>query len=242
MTCQQLRWYFDQLNHDVHELPAEAMRHVSHCASCRGLADKRKEVLASLRLLRESAPTMTASLDAAVLASYRQRMAIPQLISTGSRWKRPGIWRLAAAAAVAVVILAAAALVRRTASSGKSHAQQPPATEIARTSVPESPKAAQPGEHSNRRNVAKATPRRPNDPDAYSLRVTPPIRQDDSQGFRSLMYCDELSCEGGMDVVRVELPALPAGFLPAPNMPIRSVSADVLVGADGFARGIRIVH
>ena len=56
------------------------------------------------------------------------------------------------------------------------------------------------------------------------------------------MYCDELSCDGGMEVVRVQLPSLPAGLMPVPTAGNRVVTADVLVGADGFARGIRIVH
>jgi hypothetical protein len=74
--------------------------------------------------------------------------------------------------------------------------------------------------------------------------VVSPNRLDDSvpEGFRSLMYCDELSCNGGMEVVRVQLPSPAAGFMPASASGNRAVSADVLVGADGFARGIRIVH
>ena len=56
------------------------------------------------------------------------------------------------------------------------------------------------------------------------------------------MYCDELSCDGGMEVVRVQLPSLAAGFMSVPTAGNRVVTADVLVGADGFARGIRIVY
>ena len=56
------------------------------------------------------------------------------------------------------------------------------------------------------------------------------------------MYCDELSCDGGMEVVRVQLPSSAAGFMPVPTVGNRVVTADVLVGADGFARGIRIVY
>lgn len=60
-------------------------------------------------------------------------------------------------------------------------------------------------------------------------------------GFRSLMYCDELSCGGAMDVLRIQLPPSAIGLMtaePSGNV----VSADVLVGADGIARGIRIVR
>jgi hypothetical protein len=55
------------------------------------------------------------------------------------------------------------------------------------------------------------------------------------------MFCDELSCVGDMDVVRVQLPSavVPrrASALPQPT---GFVNADVLVGPDGIARGIRV--
>jgi hypothetical protein len=63
-----------------------------------------------------------------------------------------------------------------------------------------------------------------------------------ADGFRSLMYCDDLSCGGGMQMVRVELPARAAGFTQVSGSPGGFVTADVLIGSDGFARGIRIVH
>src|SRR5262249_42904456 len=60
--------------------------------------------------------------------------------------------------------------------------------------------------------------------------------------FHSLMYCDELSCAGAMEMIRVQLPsamvARPAGLMQSGD----AVYADVLVGADGIARGIRIVE
>jgi hypothetical protein len=54
------------------------------------------------------------------------------------------------------------------------------------------------------------------------------------------MYCDALSCPEAMDLIRVQVPtaAMPgqvSGFID----PSGSVTADVLVGADGIARGIR---
>jgi hypothetical protein len=62
------------------------------------------------------------------------------------------------------------------------------------------------------------------------------------EGFRSLMYCDELSCGGAMDVLRIELQPSDAGLIAAAPQSGSVVSADVLVGADGIARGIRIVR
>ena len=60
--------------------------------------------------------------------------------------------------------------------------------------------------------------------------------------FRSLMYCDELSCSGPMEVIRMQLPASDLLFAPGSNSANGTVLADVLVGPDGIARGIRIVQ
>jgi 2-polyprenyl-6-methoxyphenol hydroxylase-like FAD-dependent oxidoreductase len=62
------------------------------------------------------------------------------------------------------------------------------------------------------------------------------------EGFRSLMYCDELSCGGAMDVVRIELQPSDVGLMATAQQDRNAISADVLVGADGIARGIRIVR
>jgi len=60
--------------------------------------------------------------------------------------------------------------------------------------------------------------------------------------FQGLMYCDPLSCPGAMDVIRVELPppVLESGGAGPKARGI--VFADVLVGADGIARGIHVVE
>lgn len=56
------------------------------------------------------------------------------------------------------------------------------------------------------------------------------------------MYCDELSCGGVMELIRVQLPS--SGIEPgSASAPAKApVIADVLVGPDGIARGIRIVQ
>lgn len=56
------------------------------------------------------------------------------------------------------------------------------------------------------------------------------------------MYCDELSCGGAMDVVRVELQPSDVGLMATAQQDRNAIAADVLVGADGIARGIRIVR
>jgi hypothetical protein len=58
--------------------------------------------------------------------------------------------------------------------------------------------------------------------------------------FRSLMFCDAISCDGNMEVVRIQLPSsvMPLSAAAQP----RATSADVLIGEDGVARAIRIVE
>jgi hypothetical protein len=56
------------------------------------------------------------------------------------------------------------------------------------------------------------------------------------------MYCDEISCGGTMEIIRMRLPAWGADDAPPSTETNGTVLADVLVGADGIARGIRIVQ
>jgi hypothetical protein len=56
------------------------------------------------------------------------------------------------------------------------------------------------------------------------------------------MYCDALSCGGAMQLIRVQLSSPAAAFEPAAASPDGAIYADVLVGSDGIARGIRVVR
>jgi len=56
------------------------------------------------------------------------------------------------------------------------------------------------------------------------------------------MYCDQLSCAEAMEIIRVQLPTSMAGLTPGSTATGDAVFADVLVGPDGIARGIRIVE
>ena len=247
MNCRELQSHFEErgLAPELHPLDTELAQHISGCDSCRRFVEIRKHVLASLCLLRDTAPNMSESLDASVIANYRKEMAWKQVTSTRSRWASfNGFWRLGVTAAAALLVIAAALVLRKPQNPAEPNLEPPPTRNVARVDQPAPPK---PNHSVPRRKksayVAKnVTPKADAPGTEYLSAAIPPFRPDDSQEFRSLMYCDELSCDGGMNVVRVQLPALPSGFLPAANTGARTVSADVLVGADGFARGIRIVH
>jgi hypothetical protein len=63
-----------------------------------------------------------------------------------------------------------------------------------------------------------------------------------TSGFQSLMYCDPISCGGPMEMIRIQIPVSVVTRVPAPRPSNGFVQADVVVGSDGVARAIRIVH
>ena len=247
MNCREVQSHFEErgLATELHPLDTELAQHISGCDSCRRLAGMRKHMLANLCLLRDTAPNMSESLDASVIANYRKEMAWKQVTSTRSRPASfNGFWRLGVTAAAALLVIAAALVLRKSQNPAEPNLEPPPTRNVARNdqSAPPKPSYSVPRRKKTAHVAKSVTPRADASGTEQLSAAAPAFRPDDSQGFRSLMYCDELSCDGGMNVVRVQLPALPSGFLPAANTVARPVSADVLVGADGFARGIRIVH
>jgi hypothetical protein len=236
MTCQELRLYSEDPLRMGAKFPRET-EHLAHCPECARFVEARRELGAELRLVRESAPEPSAALEAAVLANYRRGIAgDPPLVRTGTRRFTIVYWTAAAAAALA---LAAALFVhpaRRLETSNLNiESAQPP--------------TAQPG------TSEKGANRVPWTNDASSLKarqrsVRQPRRAPQGattkspafEDFRSLMYCDALSCGGAMQLIRVQLPSSAAAFEPAAASPDRAIYADVLVGSDGIARGIRVVQ
>jgi hypothetical protein len=247
MNCQELQSYFESHSHmDAGvQLASDVAEHIAVCAECCRLVEGQKELDASLRLMRESAPPVPASLDATVLANYRRRATVSQTSEGPSRWGAGFVsWRLGAVA-VTLLILATIFSLRKSSVTTKTGPPTHPPV-VARMPQPAPPEGARP-EVVRKNTVAAQRPERKKldvDATTQTSAAVSPDRLDDTfpDGFRSLMYCDELSCDGGMEVLRVQLPSPAAGFMPASASGGRVVSADVLVGADGFARGIRIVH
>ena len=245
MNCRDVHTYFEE-REVAPELSwdTEIAQHISSCESCRRSLEIRKDIRAGLYLLRSTTPSVSESLDTSVIANYREAMATGRVASIRPQWTSANrYWRLGVAVAVAMVVIAAVLVVRRPQNPTlHNHAALPTAAVVpANPAAPVKPK--QPVSRKKNAFVAKVVAPKPH----ASGSENPPAvaaafrAADDSQEFRSLMYCDELSCDGGMELVRIQLPALPPGLLPTATGP-RPVSADVLVGADGFARGIRIVH
>lgn len=234
MTCQELRRLFeDPLRVDA---PFRAgTEHLAHCAGCARFVEARRELAAGLRLVRESIPQLPGSMDSTVLAHYRRHIS-DRPLPVSSTPTPPGSALVPWSAAATVILLMATLLFvsGRTTDIDVVRLQsraQPSSTPQSVTPITTASQArmAKPiGSHSARRRS----------PVPSNAQLARPALQ----GFRGLMHCDELSCGGVMQLVRVQLQSSFTAFAPASAATSRPVLADVLVGPDGIARGIRIVE
>jgi hypothetical protein len=225
---------------------ADFSAHLAECAECSRLVESQSEIRVTLRELRDTAPVIPESLDNKVLSSYRRR--IPQRVATHNFASKPqssirvvifGIAAIAATIVVAVVFL-----VTREQPKAQVITSRNPAAVPAPVIMP-----VQPRLYSATRSTAGRRPVRRR-PTTSMVATAPPQQKTPATSpsmsvpttFSSLMYCDELSCNGAMDMIRVRLPAQPRMLLPANSYGTGPVYADVLVGPDGIARGIRVVH
>lgn len=216
--------------------PSEA-EHLAHCSECARFVEARRELGAGLRLVRETAPEPSAALETAVLANYRGRISGgPPLTRSRTRRFTVLCWT---AATAAVLALTAAVLLHPglglETSNSKIEAAQPTIAQLGTSekgayrvlskNAAFSPKTRLLSSRQPRRTPQVATTRSPA-----------------SEEFRSLMYCDALSCGGAMQLIRLQLPFSAPAFEPAAAPPGGAIYADVLVGSDGIARGIRVVQ
>jgi hypothetical protein len=252
MTCKELRWYFEDHLRDAEVRCARGAvaEHAATCPECSRFVAEQRELGRSLREIRESVGPVPQSVDTSVLLNYRRHIAdlgARRRVTTNSKFHPRLVWGVAAVAAALLVI---AGSVMRSRHSTAGNARHTTATQTGTISVREAPKNAASGfRHpaSGLRDVRPANPKlttaRRVRPSAPERTASLPVRTVRSlpEGFRSLMYCDELSCPQDMEMIRVQLPssAMPrqvSSFIQTSG----SVTADVLVGPDGIARGIRL--
>lgn len=243
MTCKEIRARFHE-DHMAGVNPAcesEAMaKHIAKCGECSRFVEEQEELAKSLVLLRESAPTMPAALDDSVLSAYRsyiaerpRRAGVFSLSQTGPM----GAFRWAGAIAFAVIVAGTVLLLI----SGHRPRVNQVSTERPRVMVPAGA--------ANKDRAAEPDPvlKKPNSTvrsTKHASHAIPVAQPEDwsSSGFQGLMYCDQLSCPEEMDVIRVQLPSAAVGFGPTSPKASDVVYADVLVGPDGIARGIRVLE
>ncbi len=259
MTCQEFRSYFENLKDMVSRQQsdsAEAAAHTTICAACAQFIEEQVELAAGVRMLRESVPEFPASLDATVLANYGA-FAAPAVraarIPPRRRISLVAAFEWTAAVVVAIVI---AALALRLFFPPVEVSPTP--DRVTTQQVQPAPKSPPPSQAKTQQSNAISRPsttvakakRKPaafqaparelaesNAPDIRSHSADPVAVE-----FQSLMYCDALSCGGPMEMIRVQLPPSAVSLAPAWRQTSGVVYADVLVGPDGIARGIRIVQ
>ena len=233
MTCQELRLHFeDPQCHDA-EFRIET-EHLVHCRECALFVDTRRQLGSGLRRLREALPQFPERLNATVLANYRQdvrnRPTVPK--GTTARY-RMAILCMTGAAAAMILVAVLFFFVRPRGSSPISGPRRPESVAVSQY-IAGNPTASFSGLTKVRKSHR-----------ARSGRSALPVATPDislSPDFRSLMYCDEFSCGGVMELVRVQLPSSGTRLGPASTTAGGTVIAEVLVGPDGIARGIRIVE
>ena len=246
MTCKEIHAHFESDPSGAVRLlrqSAEFSEHATECSECNRFVAEHQELGECLRVVRDSAPTIPTSLDAAVLARYRAFMSersrthgaadVPASL-LGLR----NSFGLAAAAAIAIVIAGGAIFLfvprAQHVSRQKFPEQRPVIAPIVAASTIQPIAAARKPVSKTSKSLA-ASAKHGSSTKSVILSEIP-----FSSGFQGLMYCDQLSCPDTMDVIRVQLPS--PRFSPGPPKTSGFVYADVLVGSDGIARGIRVVE
>lgn len=248
MTCRELHSRFEDVSWaDALGEGSEVAEHTAGCAACRGFVEEQRQLRDAIHMVRESASTVPESVNAAVLAAYRSQWAEHRSAEDGwaeHKWQkltamrmpRPRVglvWVLVAAVAlVAMGLLFISRKHNSTAGTTPAPTFAAPAAHVEpqRILVPSVAQATKPRPSSMRKHFRQAAPTI-----SASNASAAPVAN-----FHSLMYCDALICTQEMDVIRVQLPVAsigrPVDFVPASGM----VNAEVLIGPDGVARGIRI--
>ena len=251
MNCQTVRACFEdplRPDFDLRAASEEVAEHLTSCGDCSRFVQIQRKLGAGLRLTRESAPRLPASLDAAVLNSYRRHEWSSSRSAGRSFARRPqfAVWGWSAVAA-AIVLAAVILLVPRRATGPVAAKPQqiPAASQAVNQTVNTVPGGAE--DVTPRPVNSKPAVIRPNPAPAATVHKDAITQAAVSSpalpaSFRGLMYCDALSCGGAMEVIRVQLPSSAAALAPSSVSNGEAVYADVLVGPDGIARGIRIVE
>ena len=231
MTCEEFHSYLSERN-ALGDLAAA--EHVERCPECRQLSSTRQDLIHCLREVRDSAPSTSQSLDASVMHAYRREKGSAASPKLGMA--RRFVWVPIAVILIVVAALWITRVVKRPITAPSTATVEAPGQvqaikeEQKVAEAPPAPKAVRPRSHAARRATTSAPTT------VASAEQTP------ASDFRSLMYCDPISCSGAMQVIRIQVPTM--GMEPFPTArPSRGlVQADVVVGPDGVARAIRFVR
>lgn len=246
MTCKQLRAYRDDswAAIDLQSDSAQFAEHLAICSECSRVVREQEELAKSLREMRDSAPTVPACVDRAVLAKFRayvageSRARVP--VSLRARINLREAVGMAVALTFAAIVAYGAMLLffpaQRSWMDRSPTPRQPIGAPQTMATVSKPIAAERQPARKQPKSFAPAARHR-----NYSASVS---GQDGSvpTRFQTLMYCDPISCPGTMEIIRVQLTSPVLGVAPGWARANGVISAEVLVGPDGIARGIRVVE
>ena len=212
--------------------------HAAVCPECNSFVEERQELARMLQALRHSAPAVPASVDRAVAQGYRRHISGQQrssvLLTRRISPHASSAWAVAISFAIIAVFAAVLFFLSRHEITGH-RVETPPMV------VPQSEANVKSEIAEVEKPIRKIT-RSP--AAAVKHRRRAATTQEDSPvptRFQSLMYCDQLSCPDALDIIRMQLPS-PVLGVTASGGSSGLVSAEILVGQDGIARGIRFVE
>lgn len=247
MNCKELHAYYRIEPRAAIHLQtdsAEIFEHSASCSECARFIEEQKQLAQCLQIARESAPAVSPSLDRSVLANYRSYQSENSRsrgpASLGVRGHLREFLGLATVVAFAVVVACGAILLllppERSWMARQSTARQPTVVPEPATTVKKQMAWAQAPVRKQPKSVAVSAKRGEHPASVGRQASAVPTR------FQSLMYCDPISCPDAMELIRVQLPSPILGATPASAGANGFIYADVLVGQDGIARGIRVVE
>ena len=230
MTCKD---FSSHISTDLREgqLGSEAAMHLENCTTCRRSWYAGQELSRRLGEARQSAPTVPLRLDLAVMAAFRDRRQ-----SHVNNRKQVTLFRtLAWSGIAATVILGILVFTRAHIAPTPVAVSWKPPVAVAPPPITQARTTQATVKVAKAHRVVAAKGKRPV-PSATTL-----ASAESTNGFENLMYCDELSCSGPMDVIRIQVPAQSVDVGSGQQSRQGFVQADVVVGSDGVARAIRIV-
>lgn len=217
-------------------------RHLDECVECSAYIEARRLLLQRLQWLANAERQARPEFEQKVLERYRARFGKPvntdfALEPRPSAWKRLPAW-VTVAASLALLILINTTFQEPNSSPRVSVVPEAAAPSGASTiQKVESPLDLNPIARAQRARRAKHHVQAA-ETSATMERRAQPLRQSDNERagietFRPLVYCDNVTCNGPMQVVQVKIGR--GGEVPP-------LKAELLVGMDGVARAIRVVN
>lgn len=250
MNCQQ----FDQIVVElarVGSAEAGTLEHARSCPRCAALLSDQQKLTVALRVVstatgNERAP---ARVEQALLRAFRARFVASRPATTvdPACGTGPVVWRVWTVAAAAMLMLGLAVTWKLWPTSPARPAERTSSPQVTNKKAAEVATAGN-GETQPASAVVRQRPRRTAKHDAPSKLVATPEQTAATQAtpFYPLPYGSGLGLDEGWALVRVQVRRSSLASLGVPvsagSAASEMLTADLVVGQDGLARGIRFVQ